>query len=138
MALDTLFSQAYGAKNYALYAIWLLAGSICIAACSVVIALLLLQAEPVLLALQMDPALSASAAGYVTYLVPGMFPNVGFLVLQKYLQSQEILAPAVYVSVAANVFNVVANYALVYRLELGLVGARVCERGSASRQLVLV
>ena len=83
MALDTLFSQAYGAQNYRLYGIWLLAGSVCIAFASVFISLILLAAESVLVAMQMEAELSAKAGMYVTHLVPGMFPNIAFVVIQN-------------------------------------------------------
>jgi MATE family multidrug resistance protein len=106
MALDTLFSQAHGARNYALYATWLLAGSACLLMLSIIVSVILLSAEPILLAMKMETQLSVDAATYVSYLLPGMFANVAFLVLQKYLQSQEIVAPCVYIAAVSVVDSV--------------------------------
>ena len=135
MALDTLFSQAYGAKNYRLYGIWLLTGGISIAFVSVFVSLLLLAAETVLVSIKMEGELSAKAAMYVTYLVPGMFPNIAFSVVQKYLQSQGILKPCVYIALISNVINVLGNYLLIYVFALGLGGAPMATSVTRTLQL---
>ena len=138
MAFDTLFSQAFGAKNYRLYAVWLLAGSFCLLFFCAIASAILLCANPILLSLQMEKQLSRNAALYVAYLVPGMWPNVGFLVVQKYLHAQKILSPCVYVSAAANVFNFVGNYYLIYVANLGLKGAPVATSLTRAFQFVCI
>jgi MATE family multidrug resistance protein len=78
-----------------------------------------------MLALDMDPLLVAPAAGFVHRLLPGMFANIVFLVLTKYLQNQHVLAPMLVISAVANVFNFAANYLLIYVFGMGLNGAPV-------------
>ena len=58
-------------RNYSLYAIWLLAGSVCILGASLVIGVVLLCAEQVLVAIKMEPNLSGDAGTFVAYLLPG-------------------------------------------------------------------
>ena len=64
--------------------------------------LLLLLAEPLLLAAGQDAELAASAAHFCMLLAPGVPPLVVFLCLTKFLQSQDILAPCVYVGLLGN------------------------------------
>ena len=65
------------------------------------------------------------AGNFCTQLIPGYFPFVLFLALTKYLQTQGILAPSVAVGFAANIFNAIVNYLLIYHWGLGFRGAPI-------------
>lgn len=70
-----------------------------------------------------DPAL-ADAAGEFSYrLIPGLFPYYLFKVLTKYLQTQNRLAPGVYIGVLANAMNALFNWALIFASGWGVLGA---------------
>ena len=58
-----------------------------------------------LVAMGQDATLARMAGGYCLRLIPGLPPHYAFLVLNKHLQSQGILAPSVWVGAAANVTN---------------------------------
>ena len=57
--------------------------------------------------------------------VQGILPAFGFIGASKYLQAQNILAPAVWIALLANGINIFLNWLLIYELGLGFEGAPV-------------
>lgn len=123
LALDTLLSQSFGAGQLQSYGQWTLAGTVAICTLCIPFAVLLGLTEPILVAFGQDVKLSADAGEFCMYLIPGILPFFLFLCLTKYLQAQGILAPSVILGLAANVFNGVTNWVLIYKLGLGFRGA---------------
>eukprot|EP00298_Acanthocystis_sp_HF-20_P016488 c21495_g2_i1.p1 GENE.c21495_g2_i1~~c21495_g2_i1.p1 ORF type:complete len:505 (-),score=170.36 c21495_g2_i1:35-1549(-) len=124
-ALDTLFSQCYGAGSYVMYGDWLITGlflSIFLAIPGIV---LMLYTSYFMSWLGQDEELSILAEQYCTYLSIGHFPFIAFLVFQKYFQAQNILAPLVWIGVFANILNICLSYLFVYHTPLRLIGAAI-------------
>jgi len=98
------------------------------------------QTESVMLAFGQAPELAAAADVYVTTQLYSMIPFLLFLTLRQYLQSRGIVMPALWVMVVANVFNVAANWALIFGHlgfdAQGLVGA--ARATAATRTFTLV
>ena len=81
----------------------------------------------------------ADAAGEFSFrLIPGLFPYYLFKVLTKYLQTQNILAPSVWIGVFANGANVLFNWGLIYAADWGLAGAPWATTLTRFLELVLI
>ena len=122
-ALDTILSQAYGAKQYSVLAMWTGNGLLIVMVAAAFMAALLAICEPVMRLFGQDTDLSHEAGRFSLRLVPGIFPYYAFKVLTKHLQTQDILGPSVIVGILANGFNIFANWLLIQRLDMGLDGA---------------
>ena len=123
-AMQTLFTQAYGARRMGLYAQWLLVGSVVLLVAAVPTAVLLFETESLLLLLYPDQEqLCASTGLYVRLLLFGLAPQLVFVILTKYLNSQHILWPCVIIAAAVNVFNITVQWLFIYHFQWGIVGA---------------
>ena len=84
-------------------------------------------AEPLLLALGQEPSLASSAASYLRIQLFSVVPFLWFTAQRQYLQARGIVAPGLWVVVFANVFNIGANWVLIFGYgdvpALGLEGA---------------
>ncbi len=76
-------------------------------------------AEEVLLLAGQDPELSAAAESYLTVQSWSVLPLLWFYALRQYLQAREIVAPALWVTLIANVGNVIGNELLIFAHDLG-------------------
>ena len=124
-ALDTLLAQSYGANQKISYGQWAKVGVLTLLALSIPVMGMLIVAEPLLLLIGQDSHLSERAGMFCRLLVPGVMPFFGFIGTSKYLQAQNILAPAVWIALFANGVNVFLNWLLIYGLEFGFEGAPV-------------
>ncbi len=99
---------------------------------------LLWQAEPILLAMGQDPALSADAARFVRALQWGLLPALLYLVLRAFVSALEKPVWSMAVAAAAVIVNGLINYVLIFGKlgfpALGLVGAGI---GSALTNLFM-
>jgi len=136
-ALDTLLSQAHGAGQHAAFQTWTQTGTLLILLLGIPFAAILLLAEPLLLAIREDEAVSASAGSFCR-LAWGVPPYLAFLSLAKHLQAQEVVLPLVAIAALANAANVAANWWLIHRLGLGLAGAPLATSLSRWAQLLLL
>jgi MATE family multidrug resistance protein len=125
--IDPLVAQAHGARDGARAAFALQRGLVLSVYLSVPLALAWLGTEEFLRATGQDPALAAAAERYTRLQIPSVPFFLAFLALRQYLQGREIVRPALFVIVAANVVNAAANYALIFGHfglpRLGLDGA---------------
>ena len=70
-----------------------------------------------------DPHLADMAGEFSFRLLPGLFPYYLFKILTKYLQTQNRLAPGVWIGVLANGMNALFNWALIFEAGWGIAGA---------------
>ncbi len=86
---------------------------------------LLWHADTVLLALGQEPQLAADAHSFMRELQWGFLPALGFIALRSFVAALERPIWAMAVTVVAIVFNIVANWALVFgHLGLPALGLR--------------
>ena len=137
-ALDTLLSQAFGAKQMSAYGLHTQTGLLVMLVLSLPFMLILSIAGPVLLAVGVEAALADSAGLFCNYLVMGVPPFFVFQVLTKHLQAQSILAPAVLVGTVCNLANAFGNWFLVFHLDLGFRGAPLATTASRWLQCILL
>ena len=87
--------------------------------------LLLWHAEAILILFDQDPQLAADAQVFVRALQWGMLPTLGFIALRSFLAALERPLWAMMVTAVAILFNIVANWALVFgHLGLPALGLR--------------
>jgi MATE family multidrug resistance protein len=114
LALDPLVAQAVGAGDTVAVRRSVQRGMILALGLMVPTTLLLLPAESVLTLLRQPPETVPIAAAYVHICIPGILPYYGFAVLRQSLQAMGRLRPIVITIVIVNIFNLVADWALVF------------------------
>jgi MATE family multidrug resistance protein len=122
-ALETLCSQAYGAKNYPAVGIVLQRSLLFTTTLAVLVATMWSQAEMFLLFLGQDPAISAAAARYLHWSIPALFFVGSGDCLKRYLTAQNCVAPATVSSIIAMVVAPLINWLLIVKRSEGLYGA---------------
>eukprot|EP00002_Diphylleia_rotans_P033815 TRINITY_DN7226_c0_g1_i1.p1 TRINITY_DN7226_c0_g1~~TRINITY_DN7226_c0_g1_i1.p1 ORF type:complete len:608 (-),score=124.62 TRINITY_DN7226_c0_g1_i1:239-2062(-) len=122
--LDTLGSQAHGLGRKELVAYHTRRAMAAILLLCIPLCILVALSEPILRdVLGQDPDLSERTGRFCLPLLPGVPFLAVALILQKHLQTQGIMSPALYAGLVANIFNALANYILIYALGWGLTGA---------------
>jgi multidrug resistance protein, MATE family len=113
-ALDAIIAQALGARDELAVRRGLQRGLVLSLVLTVPITLLLLTAGPVLELVNQPPEVIPDAAGYVYRNALSVWPFYVFVVLRQTLQAHHRIPPIGLTIVAANVVNVVLNYAWIY------------------------
>jgi multidrug resistance protein, MATE family len=114
MALDPIISQAVGAHDFIGIARGVQRGIIIAAALTVVLAVPLCFAAPILLVLNQPEEVVPIAAQYVLIIVPSTLALLAFTVLRQTLQAMEHVAPIVWSIAAANLLNAGLNWILIF------------------------
>lgn len=98
--------------------------------------LVLWHTEAILAGMGQDPALAASAAGYVRHMQWAVLPFFGYIVLRSFVSAHERPGWALVVMCVAVSFNVFANWCLMFGNlgfpALGIVGAGIATTLSAT------
>jgi len=125
-ALDTLISQAYGAKAYHLIGLNCQRMIAILTICCIPAAILWSQTEYILTRiLFMDKEISKLAGEWSTVLIAGLWPSLMFEVLRKYLQCQTVVWPVVISSSISIVVNITLGCYFMYVLKSGFYGCAV-------------
>ncbi|MQL97438.1 hypothetical protein Taro_030129 [Colocasia esculenta] len=122
-ALETLCGQGYGAKLYSQLGVYLQSSMLTSLFFSAVLSAVWWFSEPILVALNQDPAVSQTAAAYMRPLIPALFAYGLIQCMLRFLQTQSAVIPLVVCSVVPLAFHVAMTYLLVYPAGLGLRGA---------------
>ena len=140
LALDPLVAQAVGAGDEVAIRRSVQRGMVLAVGLMVPSTLLLLPVETVMTVLRQPPETIPIAAAYVRVCIPGLLPFYGFVVLRQSLQAMGRLRPIVITIVVVNLFNLVADWALVFGAgpipQLGPVGSAWAT--TAARTLLFV
>jgi MATE family multidrug resistance protein len=127
LALDPLVAQAVGAGDTVAVRRSVQRGMVLAVGLMVPTTLLLLPAETVLTVLRQPPETVPISAAYVHICIPGILPYYGFAVFRQALQAMGRLRPIVITIVVVNLFNLIADWALVFGVgpipQLGPVGS---------------
>jgi MATE family multidrug resistance protein len=137
-AIDTLLSQAYGADQFDIFAMWTGNSMIVVMCMTVLMAGLVALCSPIMILFGQDPNLSAAAGQFSYRLIPGLFPYYAFKVLVKHLQTQDILLPGIMIGLVANGINVFANWFLIFAIDMGLDGAPVATTLTRFIEFILI
>ncbi|GMY36900.1 protein DETOXIFICATION 40-like isoform X1 [Fagus crenata] len=122
-AVETLCGQAYGANRYDMLGIYLQRSTVVLTLTGIPMTVVYLLSKPLLLLLGESTAVASSAAIFVYGLIPQIFAYAVNFPIQKFLQSQSIVAPSAYISAATLVVHILLSWLAVYKLGLGLIGS---------------
>ncbi|KAF1378562.1 hypothetical protein PFLUV_G00191840 [Perca fluviatilis] len=125
LACDTLISQTFGSKNMKRVGVILQRSSLILLFFCLPCWGLLINTQNLLLILYQENEVARIAQLYVIAFLPAV-PAMFLHMLQvAYLQNQGIILPQLYTAAAANIFNLGANYVLIFSLDLGVVGSAI-------------
>jgi MATE family multidrug resistance protein len=140
LALDPLVAQAVGARDEVAIRRSMQRGLVLAVVLMGPTTLLLLPVETVLTVLRQPPETVPIAAAYVRICIPGLLPFYGFVALRQSLQAMGRLRPIVITIAIVNLFNLGADWALVFGAgplpRLGPVGSAWAT--TAARTLLFV
>mmetsp|Transcript_21373 Transcript_21373/g.36726 ORF Transcript_21373/g.36726 Transcript_21373/m.36726 type:complete len:512 (+) Transcript_21373:141-1676(+) len=122
-ATDTMLSQSHGAGRKEGFAIWTGNSLMINFLATIVVSGIVALCGPCMKLFGQDPELAKAAGEFSFRLIPGLFPYYLFKVLTKYLQTQNHLAPGVWIGVLANGLNALFNWGLIFAADWGLAGA---------------
>jgi MATE family multidrug resistance protein len=127
--MDPIVAQAHGARDGARAGLALQRGLVLAAGLSLPVIVLWTWTERFLLFAGQDPALARAAHAYTLVQIPSIPFFLAWSALRQYLQGRELMRPALWVILAANVVHVLLNWILIFghwgAPALGLVGAGI-------------
>ena len=129
LGMDPLVSQAHGERDEEAAALALQRGLVVAVLMAIPVTAMVLLTGPGLVLLGQDPEISALAHTYNVIRAPSAVFFLVFTAMRSWLSGRGLVAPAMWVSVAVNVLNLVLGWALIFgRLglpRLELVGAAI-------------
>jgi MATE family multidrug resistance protein len=127
LGIDPLLNQALGARDRSAFRRSVQRGFVLAGALMIPTTLLLLPIGAVLALLGQPPETVPLAAAYSRISIPGLLPFYGWIVLRLALQAMGRLKPIVATVIVVNIFNLVADWALVFGAgpipQLGPIGS---------------
>ncbi|GER48067.1 MATE efflux family protein [Striga asiatica] len=122
-ALETLCGQAYGAEQYKKVGNFTYGAILCLVIVCIPLSVLFILTEKLLLMTGQDPLISAQAGKFAIQLIPTLFAYAILQCLVRYLQTQSLIFPMVWSSLAALGFQLPLCWAFVFKLGFGNTGA---------------
>lgn len=114
LGLDTLVSQAFGARRVEECHRWLVHGTILAIALSLPLMLVLFAIDRTLDGWGLDPAVLALTRPYLQVVTWSVLPLLLYAAFRRYLQGMSIVRPVMIALVTANVANVALNWLLIF------------------------
>lgn len=135
-ALDTLGSQAYGAKAYTLVGVLAQRALVISTAVAVPVAFCWAYATfPVLTAIGVDTEVASLAQQFTRWYVLALWPQLAINIVNKFLSMQDIVRPPTLVQAVIMPVNAGLTYTLVYISGFGFVGSPIAQAVSCWLQL---
>ncbi|KAK3134890.1 hypothetical protein QOZ80_5BG0412040 [Eleusine coracana subsp. coracana] len=121
--LETLCGQAYGAKQYDKLGLQTYRAIVTLVVVSIPISLLWLFIGKLLILIGQDPLISKETGRYIAWLIPALFAYAVSQPLTKFLQSQSLIIPMLWPSIATLLLHIPLCWLLVFKTSLGFIGA---------------
>ncbi|XP_016528128.1 multidrug and toxin extrusion protein 1 isoform X2 [Poecilia formosa] len=86
---------------------------------------ILINTEPILLAVRQEPEVASLAQMYVKIFMPSLPATFMFSLESRYLQNQGIIWPQVITGLIVNLLNALINYIVLFVLKMGVAGSAV-------------
>ncbi|KAJ4887085.1 MATE efflux family protein [Raphanus sativus] len=122
-AVETLCGQAFGSRKYEMLGVYLQRSTVLLTLTGVLLTLIYVFSENILLFLGQSPEIASAASLFVYGLIPQIFAYAVNFPMQKFLQSQSIVAPSAYISTATLYVHLLLSWLAIYKLGIGLLGA---------------
>ncbi|XP_043693722.1 protein DETOXIFICATION 40-like [Telopea speciosissima] len=122
-AVETLCGQAYGASKYEMLGVYMQRSTILLMLTGIPLTIIYIFSKPILILLGESSRIASAASVFVCGLIPQIFAYAVNFPLQKFLQSQSIVAPSAYISLVTLVLHMLLSWVAVYKIGLGLFGA---------------
>ncbi|XP_051960532.1 multidrug and toxin extrusion protein 1 [Xyrauchen texanus] len=122
-ACDTLISQTFGSNNLKRVGVILQRGILILLLACFPCWALLINTEPILLAVRQSPSVASLSQLYVKIFMPALPAAFMYQLQGKYLQNQGIIWPQVITGAAGNILNALINYIFLHLLGLGVAGS---------------
>lgn len=136
--LETLCGQAYGAQQYGKLGTYTYSAAISLALICLPICLLWIFMDKLLILTGQDPLISLKARNYSLWLIPGLFGSAIVKPLVRYLQTQSLTLPMLISSLIILGLHIPLCWCLVFKLELGNIGAAMAISLSSWVNVVLL
>ncbi|XP_015238537.1 PREDICTED: multidrug and toxin extrusion protein 1-like [Cyprinodon variegatus] len=122
-ACDTLISQTYGSGNLLRVGVILQRSILILLLTCFPCWAILINTEPILLAVKQEPEVASLAQMYVKIFMPALPAAFMFSLESKYLQNQGIIWPQVVTGLIVNLLNALINYIVLFLLKMGTAGS---------------
>lgn len=119
-ACDTLISQTFGSNNLKRVGVILQRGILILLLACFPCWALLINTEPILLAVRQSPSVASLSQLYVKIFMPALPAAFMYQLQGRYLQNQGIIWPQVITGAAGNILNALINYIFLHLLDLGV------------------
>lgn len=123
--LETLCGQAYGAQQYQKLGVYTHSAIISLTLVCPPICLIWFFFDKLLPLIGQEPTISLHARNFSLCLIPALFGGAILKALTRYLQTQRLTLPLLLSSFSVLCFHIPVCWVLVYRSELGYLGAAV-------------
>lgn len=123
--LETLCGQAYGARQYQKLGTYTYSSIISLIMICPPICILWTFLGKLLPLVGQDPSISQEACKYSMWVIPALFGSAILKPLTRFLQTQSVILPMLLSSFFILCFHIVVCWNLVYKLELGDIGAAI-------------
>ncbi|KAF7150959.1 hypothetical protein RHSIM_Rhsim02G0108000 [Rhododendron simsii] len=127
-AVETLCGQAYGAHKYEMLGVYLQRATLVLTLTGIPMTVIYLLSKKILLLLGESNVVASEAAIFVYGLIPQIFAYAINFPIQKFLQSQSILAPGAYISASTLALHLILILVagLLKNPEIALDALSVC------------